>query len=189
MKDIVFVLASVTLTVFCWGMYGPLMHKGQIGMDGSRFRQLICVGAAYFLIAVIVPILWIQFQGDVGGWKPAGIIWSLVAGSAGAFGALGIIFAFSYGGLPVYVMPLVFGFAPIVNAFITLYPGGKYKEMPPLALGGFIAGLLMVSVGAFLVLSLATKYNKPHKPADTEATEHVAAVSDVTEKEAEAASE
>ena len=161
MKDIVFVLGSVALTVICWGMYGPVMHKGQMAMEGSRFRQLICVGAAYFIIAVIVPFLWIHVQGDVGSWKASGIIWSLLAGSAGAFGVLGIIFAFSYGGRPEYVMPLVFGFAPIVNAFITLYPGGKYKEMPPLALGGFIAGLLMVSVGAFLVLSLATKYSKP----------------------------
>lgn len=179
MKDMVFILASVALTVLCWGMYGPLMHKGQMAMDGSRFRQVICVGAAYFLIAVIVPTLWIHFQGDVGSWKAGGITWSLIAGSAGAFGALGIIFAFSYGGLPVYVMPMVFGFAPIINAFITLYPGGKYKALPPLALGGIIAGILMVSVGAFLVLSLATKYNKPHKPAHTEASTKVDHKADV----------
>ncbi len=184
MKDMFFVLASVTLTIFCWGMYGPIMHKGQIAMEQSRFRQLICVGAAYFLIAVVVPFLWIHFRGDVGAWTGKGITWSLIAGSAGAFGALGIIFAFSYEGRPEYVMPLVFGFAPIVNAFITLYPGGKYKEMPPLALGGFIAGLLMVSVGAFLVLTLAMKYNKP-KAAHAEATAKVEAEADTASAESE----
>jgi len=47
----------------------------------------------------------------------------------------------------------------------------------------------MVSVGAFLVLSLATKYNKPHKPAHSEATAKVEAPAEQTPEEPEAPQE
>ncbi len=172
MRELFLILASVALTVLCWGMYGPLMHKGQIGMDGSRFRQLICVGVAYFIIAIIVPILWIHFRGDEGQWTFTGTTWSLFAGAAGAFGAVGIILALSFGGKPLYVMPLVFGCAPVVNAVITLYLSGTFRTMPPLRLGGFLAGLLMVSVGAFLVLFTAMRTAAPGAHGPSAAVAH-----------------
>ena len=50
-----------------------------------------------------------------------GIIWSFAGGAVGAIGALGIILAMTFGGHPIYVMPLVFGGAPVVNAFLTIY--------------------------------------------------------------------
>ena len=43
-----------------------------------------------------------------------------MGGAAGALGALGIIMAFNFGGKPVYVMPLIFGGAPVVNTFFTI---------------------------------------------------------------------
>ena len=42
-----------------------------------------------------------------------GTAWSLGGGAVGAIGALGVIMAFNLGGKPVYVMPLVFGGAPV----------------------------------------------------------------------------
>ena len=60
-------------------------------------------------------------SGEKGDWTISGIIWSLAGGALGALGALGIILAFTFGGRPVYVMPLVFGGAPVVNAFLTIY--------------------------------------------------------------------
>ena len=58
-----------------------------------------------------------------GHWSSTGIFWSLAAGAAGAMGALGIILALAFRGSPLYVMPLVFGGAPVVNTFLTMYWG------------------------------------------------------------------
>ena len=38
----------------------------------------------------------------------------------GAIGAVFIIYAFRSGGLPTYVMPLVFGGAPVVNVLFSM---------------------------------------------------------------------
>ena len=51
------VLLSVLTTVVCWGSYGPLLHRGQVKMENCRLRPFMCVGLAYFAIAVIVPLL------------------------------------------------------------------------------------------------------------------------------------
>jgi hypothetical protein len=157
--DYLLVLGSIGLTAICWGAYGPVLHRGQTAMDGSRLRPLLCVGMAYFVIAVVVPIIWLSLRGEKGDWTPSGIIWSAGGGIAGAVGALGIILAFNYGGKPTYVMPLVFGCAPVVNAFLTIYWAGSWKEVSPM----FLAGLILVAVGAFTVLFFAPKA-KPHGP-------------------------
>ena len=54
------------------------------------------------------------------------MLWSLAGGAAGAIGALGIILAFNFGGRPIYVMPLVFGGAPVVNTLITILRRGSW---------------------------------------------------------------
>ncbi len=156
-RDSLLVIAAIALTVVCWGVYGPTLHRGQTDMSGSRLRPLLCVGIAYFAIAVVVPIVVLQTRGETGGWSVTGTIWSLGAGAAGALGALGIILAFNFGGKPSYVMPLVFGCAPVVNAFLTIYWAGSWKEVSPF----FLAGLILVAVGAFTVLSFAPKAHKP----------------------------
>ena len=38
-----------------WGLYGPALHNGQVQL-GSPMRALLCVGVAYFLIGVLVPM-------------------------------------------------------------------------------------------------------------------------------------
>src|SRR5438034_164645 len=40
----------------CWGVYGPALHKGQT-LLGNPLKALFCVGVAYMLIGVLVPIL------------------------------------------------------------------------------------------------------------------------------------
>ena len=47
-----------------WGLYGPMMHQGQVKL-GSPFRALLCVGAAYFVIGVIVPVIALASQGQL----------------------------------------------------------------------------------------------------------------------------
>src|SRR4026209_2513678 len=92
------ILPFVLLTVLSWGNYGPLMHEGQHGMAGSSLRPFVCVGLAYFLIAVIVPVIYLGGRGEQGRWTASGTLWSLLAGMLGAFGALGIVMAFKYYG-------------------------------------------------------------------------------------------
>ncbi len=38
-----------------WGMYGPILHKGQVQL-GNPLKALLCVGGAYFLVGVLVPV-------------------------------------------------------------------------------------------------------------------------------------
>lgn len=142
----------VALTAVCWGVYGPMLHKGQMLMQGSRLRPLICVGIAYFVIAVIVPSVILWFVPEHGEFTPMGSLWSLAGGAAGAIGALGVIMAFNFGGKPMYVMPLVFGTAPVINTFVSI-AGRNVGEVSPV----FYAGLILVVVGAVTVLVFAPK--------------------------------
>lgn len=150
------VVPFVALTACCWGVYGPLLHWGQMGLGGNRLQAFLCVGLAYFGIAVVVPV--VLLGGAVStGWSTTGVLWSLGGGAAGAFGALGIIFAFNFGGKPVYVMPLVFGCAPVVNAFVTIYKAGTWGDVNAF----FAAGLILAAVGAMTVLFFAPVQHKP----------------------------
>src|SRR5262249_28235462 len=149
MKSLVGLLVFIALAMLSWGVYGPILQIGKQDMEGSALRPFICVGMAYFLIAVLAPVVMLKMTGEAGRWSTSGIFWSLAAGSAGALGALGIILAFAFHGSPVYVMPLVFGGAPVVNTFLTMYWAGSYRQANPL----FFAGLILVIAGAVIVLS------------------------------------
>jgi hypothetical protein len=159
------ILASILIAALCWGSYGPMLHLGQGKMGGSRLRPFICVGIAYFLIAVIIPFFLIAARAeDSGSWTAAGMSWSFLAGVAGAVGALGVILAFNAGGKPTYVMPLIFGFAPVVNTFISLSETGSWHLVRPL----FWISLGVVITGAVTVLITAPKAAPPaKKPALT----------------------
>lgn len=159
-------MLSVAAVIICWGAYGPTLHKGQAAMDNSRMRPLLCVGLAYFLIAVVGSESILQIWPEESAWKPMGTLWSLLAGAAGAVGALGIILAFNFGGKPVYVMPLVFGGAPVVNTFFTLIGQGRLSQADPF----FLAGLILVITGAAMVLLFAPRGAPPKKPAEKPAS-------------------
>jgi hypothetical protein len=157
------ILLSVALAMFSWGAYGPVLHRGQAAMGGSRLRPLVCVGAAYFVIAVVLPLLLLGPLGDTGQWNVGGAIWSLAAGSLGALGALGTILAFTCGGKPFTVMPVVFGCAPVINTLATVAlahtPMGAVSPF-------FLAGMLVVATGAAIVLAFGPRGHTPAlKPA------------------------
>ena len=123
-------------------------------MQGSRLRPFLCVGLAYFVIAVVAPLLMLGSIEDPGSFDNlSGIAWSFAAGATGAIGALGIIYAFNFGGKPLYVMPLVFGFAPVVNTFFEIATKNLYGQVPQL----FFVSLAMVILGAVMVLVLAPR--------------------------------
>lgn len=144
------ILLSIALAVVSWGAYGPVLHKGQAAMHHSRLRPLVCVGVAYFVIAVIVPYFFLGEMGENSSYLRLGTIWALLGGTCGAIGALGIILAFNYGGKPVFVMPLVFGGAPVVTTMWSRHFGSW-----------FLAGLILVIAGAVMVLVTAPRGEKP----------------------------
>jgi hypothetical protein len=130
-----------------WGVYGAMLHQGQVKL-GNPMRALLCVGVAYFLIGVLVPAAWLWSQGALNNFNSAGATTATAAGALGAIGAVCIIFAFRTGGLPTYVMPLVFGGAPLVNVLVTMWLHPPKTAINPMLYVGF----LLVSVGAGLVL-------------------------------------
>ena len=163
MKEIVFALPGIVLTILCWGTYGPVLHRGQEAL-GDRLKPLMCVGAAYFIVGIIVPLAMLVATGKLSGdWTFRGVTWSMVAGAAGAIGALGVVLALSSGGKPIYVMPLVFGGAPIINVIVSMYfQGISWKDMGA-RFPAFLSGVIMVAVGAAMVLVFAPKPPKtPH---------------------------
>jgi hypothetical protein len=151
-KNVSAIILSIIMAAICWGSYGPMLHIGQSKMSGSRLRPFICVGIAYFLIAVLVPLALIYGRAnDSGSWTPVGMTWAFFAGVAGAVGALGVILAFNAGGKPIYVMPLVFGFAPVINTSITLSEKNAWGLVPLMfwvSLGVAIAGAVTVLITA-----------------------------------------
>jgi len=132
----------------------------------------MCVGIAYFLIAVVFPLFVLQTKGESGSWSAGGIIWSFIAGLVGAIGALGIVLAFKFGGKPVYVMPLVFGLAPVVNTFVTMTMAGTFKQAKPI----FFVGIVLAALGAAGVL----RY-KPAKPKVTQPEKTAAMQIEITD--------
>ena len=140
-------LLFVAGAVLSWGAYGALLYLGQTQL-GNPMKALLCVGVAYFLIGVLLPVASLSAQGSLSNFNSTGLITATIAGGLGAAGAACIIYAFRYGGLPIYVMPLVFGGAPIVNVLVSMAIHPPKSAINPLLFVGFA----LASVGAGLVL-------------------------------------
>ena len=70
-----------------WGLYGPALHRGQVAL-GNPMRALLCVGVAYFLIGVLVPVANLSYQGQLNGFTTKGSLAALAGGALGAIGSL-----------------------------------------------------------------------------------------------------
>jgi drug/metabolite transporter (DMT)-like permease len=145
-KSMVWVV-FVAGAVLSWGAYGALLHMGQTQL-GNPLKALLCVGVAYFGIGVIIPVLALSAQGSLSNFNTSGLITATIAGALGAAGAACIIWAFRAGGLPVYVMPLVFGGAPIVNVLVSMVIHPPKASINPMLYLGFA----LASAGAAMVL-------------------------------------
>jgi len=133
--------------VLSWGVYGVLLHKGGLEL-GNPLKALLCVGVAYFLIGVLVPVGALSAQGGLSNFNTGGLVTATIAGALGAIGAACIIYAFKFGGLPLYVMPLVFGGAPIINVIWAMMVQPPKAAPSPM----WYLGLLFASLGAGMVL-------------------------------------
>jgi len=133
--------------VLSWGVYGAMLHQGQVAL-GNPLKALLCVGVAYFLVGVIVPVVALSAQGNLTAFDSAGLRYATVACILGAAGAVCIIYSFRTGGIPLYVMPLVFGGAPIVNVLYSMIIHPPKMAPNPMLYVGFA----LASLGAGMVL-------------------------------------
>jgi hypothetical protein len=140
---LVFVLGAV----LSWGIYGPMLHRGQV-LLGNPLRALLCVGIAYVLVAVLVPVAALSSGDDLRGFNGPGVMAATAGGMLGALGAVCIIWAFKSGGMPSYVMALVFAGAPLVNVAVSAVMHPPKQAPSPMLYVGFV----LAAVGAGLVL-------------------------------------
>jgi uncharacterized membrane protein len=129
-----------------WGFYGPILGKGQALLQ-NPMKALLCVGAAYFLMGVLVPLGALGPSG-LTKFTQSGVVNATLGGALGALGAIFIIYAFKNGGQAAYVMPLVFGGAPVINVLYSMAVHPPKGDINPL----LWVGMALVPVGAGLVL-------------------------------------
>lgn len=141
------------MTVASWGVYGAFLATGQAGMKDAingRYKAFLFVGIAYFLTAVLAPLLMLLMRGADWNYPKSGMLWSLVAGIMGATGAFCVLLAFGANGPPAVVMSIVFAGAPIVQAIYMIImhpPAGGISAIDV----RFYLGILLAAAGGCLV--------------------------------------
>jgi hypothetical protein len=181
----------VILAGLAWGTYVPIIFYGgtelttRPGTIGGRLASILCVGVAYCILGVVVPMILMSLRDDAKPeWKTNGLVFSGLAGVAGAVGAICVIFAskaavdqanidgVDAASYRIYIAPLIFSLAPAINTILSLIWHPKRGEpwhfafdMPGWKLP---AGILLVAVGTFLVLmskeDAEAKSKKAHAP-------------------------
>jgi len=172
-------LLYVLMAGLCWGTYVPLIAFGGKNLSAGpsfpmagRYAAFLCVGVAYFVIAVVFPLVRSFAVGDPIPSKPVGIVFASLAGVAGALGALGVIFAAASAGPDdrIYIAPLIFTLAPLLNTIVSLFwhptadnpfRFGAPEQMPSWKL---FVGVVLVGIGAGLIL-LSKEEMEPAGPA------------------------
>ncbi len=163
-------LAFALMTVVAWGLYGVFLHTGATSMgdpQNGRIKAFLFVGVAYFITAVLAPLVVLKLNGANWDFTTKGTTWSLIAGTVGAAGALGVLLAFGAKGSPTVVMSIVFAGAPIVNAITAMLvhpPAGGIRSVR----WQFFLGILLAAMGGFLVTKFKPDAPGPPKPAAVE---------------------
>jgi hypothetical protein len=159
-------ISYALMVVAAWGVYGIFLHSGQSEMKDpvlGRYKAFLFVGIAYFLTAVLAPLVLLWMKRSDWSFTLAGSGWSLVAGIVGAIGAFAVLLAFGAGGKPPVVMTIVFAGAPVVNAVVGLIkdpPKGGWGAIP----WPFFLGMVLAIFGAALV-TMYKPVPAPHGPA------------------------
>jgi hypothetical protein len=190
-------LFYVAMAGLAWGTYVPIIFYGGNELSAKpgpsgRFMAILCVGGAYFVIGVLLPLLmfltgWAGVKwGDVN-LGASGVTFASLAGVAGALGAIGVIFATTTAmtaakdaGLPrdtykVFIAPLIFGLAPVINVLVSMFWHPKphdpwhfgLKQVHPI----LWVGIVLVGIGAALVLyskELSESSHSKPNPAPTQ---------------------
>lgn len=166
MSKFMIVLLFVAGAALSWGIYVPTVHVAAQSLK-SNLRAFLFVGVAYFLVAVLVPALFIfvlkhdpTAKGSPN-FNLVPMLWGIGAGVAGAVGALCVIFAVTNAGKggAIYVAPLVFAGAPIINTIATITYFHPVKTLPDWR---FFLGLLLAALGAAMVMIYKPVDKEPH---------------------------
>ena len=167
----------VILAGLAWGTYVPIIFYGGSefgGKPNARLMAILCVGMAYFVMAVLFPLaLFLSGQQEWPTLKTTGLVFASLAGVAGAVGAICVIFAskaameaglemkkldptFEAASYRVLIAPLIFGLAPVINTLLSTVWHPKpdnpfnFEFQPP---GWMLwVGILLVATGTGLVL-------------------------------------
>jgi hypothetical protein len=177
-------LLWVGIAGLAWGTYVPLIFYGGSELVGKgisgRLTAILCVGIAYFVIAVLFPLyMFLSRQSEWPTMTMTGLVFSGLAGVAGAIGALCVIFASKSAvqaakdaGLDaatyrLYIAPMIFGLAPVINTVVSLLwhpePGRPFNFGFDLPGWKLWVGIIFVGVGAALVL-FGKEEAEAHKP-------------------------
>jgi drug/metabolite transporter (DMT)-like permease len=151
-------LFFVALAGLCWGTYVPLIAQGGKELKNS-YASFLCVGIAYFLIAILFPLTVFWLRGSWPAFNATGVTFASLAGVAGALGALCVVFAsIEFKGDRRFIGPLIFGTAPVINTLVSLiwHPTSQSSlnfHLPEEAPGWKLyAGIILAGLGAALVL-------------------------------------
>ncbi len=171
-------LFYVALAGLSWGTYVPIIFFGGNELSAKpgpsgRFMAILCVGGAYFVIGVLLPLVmfatgWAGVKWSDVNLGSSGLTFASLAGVAGAVGAICVIFATTTAmatareaGLPrdtykVFIAPLIFGLAPVINVLVSMVwhprPGEPFHFGLDLPGWKLWLGIVLVGAGAALVL-------------------------------------
>jgi drug/metabolite transporter (DMT)-like permease len=173
-------LIFVVLAGLCWGTYVPLVAQGGRELQDS-YASFLCVGVAYFLIAILLPVAILWMRGKMPAWNARGVSFATLAGVAGAVGALCVVFAtIEFQGPRLYVAPVIFALAPVINTLVSLF---WHPDEGPFTLGlprekphwSLYIGIVLAGLGAGLVLLAKELTEAAHaaKPAGDRETNPV----------------
>ena len=155
-----------------WGCYVPLVFYGGSELGGkpnSRIMAILCVGVAYFVIAVMLPLaLFMTGQEEWPEMKTTGLVFAGMAGVAGAIGAICVIFASKAAvaqakleGIDpatyrLFIAPLIFALAPVINTLLSSIwdpkPGNPFHFEVMIPGWKMLLGIVLVGAGTFFVL-------------------------------------
>jgi drug/metabolite transporter (DMT)-like permease len=153
-------LLFAVLAGLCWGTYVPFVQQGIQGLGRNPLGNFLCVGIAYFVIAVLFPIAMFMAGERTPDWNVYGITFATLAGIMGALGALCVIYANRAAGqsdYKLYIAPIIFAMAPLLNTLISVvwHPS---RAAGPFHFGfrtphwTLFLGIVLTGIGAALVL-------------------------------------
>jgi hypothetical protein len=180
----------VILAGLSWGCYVPLIFYGGTELGGkpnSRIMAILCVGVAYFFIAVLLPLgLFLSGREQWPELKTTGLVFAGLAGVAGALGAICVIFASKAavaaakleGVDPstyrLFIAPVLFALAPLINTLLSCVwdpqPGNPFNLEVVIPGWHLVLGVVLVGAGTFFVLYSKEESEEAKKKAHAKHT-------------------